>query len=112
MQKAVFYVGKKPYAVWDPDIREKNLRLLKCFDTSYFEVSANAQCRFFKTDAQRAAIILRLLYGFALETLFSLLAATIQAPDCVFGWLDKYRQGDLELVVRAITNSESLHTRF
>lgn len=62
--------------------------------------------------AQQAATALRTSYGLAQETLFSLLGAALQAPNCVFGWLFKYKPTDLELVINGIMGLEKLKTRY
>ncbi len=51
---------------------------------------------------QYAAAALRLGYSHGLETLFALLCAIVQAPDCVIGWFLKYKNNDLEDLVRKI----------
>jgi len=109
----MFFVGREPYAVWDFDIREKNLRFLREFDTKYFEYLADVHSAQINTEAsQQAATALRTSYGLAQETLFSLLGAALQAPNCVFGWLFKYKPTDLELVIKGIMGLEKVKTRF
>ena len=113
MEKTLFYVGERPCAIWDPEIRKKNLQLLKGFDTGYFEYLANIHSAELDSEhAQQAATALRTTYGLALETLFSLFGATLQAPKCVFGWLYQYKEEDLRLVIRGIRGTERLHTAF
>lgn len=112
MEKTYFYVGDRPHAVWDPDIKEKNLRFLRGFDSKYFEYLANIHSAQLNTEAnQQAATALRTSYGLALETFFSLLGAALQAPECVFGWLFKYKEKELKLVIKGIMGLEQLHTR-
>lgn len=112
MGRALFFVGDRPKAVWDPDIREKNLQFLRNFDAHQFEYLANVHSAQIETEhAKQAATALRTSYGLALETFFSLLGAAIQAPDCVFGWLNRYREPDLDLVVRGIMGSKKLCIR-
>ena len=43
-----------------------------------------------------AAAALRLAYSQGLETLLALLCAAMQAPDCVVGWMQSYRDSDLQ----------------
>ncbi len=108
----MFLVGEKPYAVWDPNIYGKNITFLKNFDTKYFEYLANIHSSQIGSDiAQQAATALRTSYGLGLETLFSLLGAALQAPDCVFGWLYRYKESDLALVINSINGKEKLQTR-
>jgi hypothetical protein len=113
LKKAMFFVGNRPHAVWDPDIREKNLQILRRFDTHQFEYLADVHSAQIDTEhAQQAATALRISYGLALETFISLLGAALQAPDCVFGWLYRYKQEDLSLAVQGIKGSKRLRTRF
>ncbi len=106
MQKILFYVGKRPYAVWGRDIAEKNILFLKNYDTRQFEYLVNVHKSQVDTEnAQQAAIALRTAYGLAQEALFSLIGAALQAPKCVFGWLSRYRERDIELVIQGIEGS-------
>lgn len=113
MRSVKFFVGREPYAVWDLDIQEKNIRFLKGFDVGYFEYLAKVHSdQIVDGNAQHAAIAIRTSYGLALETFFSLVGATLQAPECVFGWLYKYKKGDLSLLINTIRGTEQLRTRF
>lgn len=113
MQKAMFFVGDRPYAIWDPDIQRKNLELLKSFDSDYFEYLADAHYARINAEAnQHAATALQTSYGLAIETFFSLLGVTLQAPDCVFGWLYHYRERDLSLIIQGIKGIKEIQTRF
>lgn len=108
----MFLVGEKPYALWDPNIYEKNIAFLKNFDTKYFMYLADIHSSQIGSDiAQQAATALRTSYGLGLETFFSLLGAALQAPDCVFGWLYKYKESDLALVINSIMGKKRLQTR-
>lgn len=112
MKKAMFFVGDRPYAVWDPNIHEKNVTFLKNFDTSYFEYLADIHSSQIDLDtAQQAATALRTSYGLGIETFFSLLGAAMQAPECVFGWLDKYVERDITHIINSIMGKEKLRTR-
>src|SRR4030042_3720148 len=113
MKRVIFFVGDRPHAAWDPDIQGKNLELLRSFDIRYFEYLADVHwAQMGAEDRQRAATALRITYGLALETFFSLLGAALQAPDCVFGWLYNYKDEDLRLIVQGIKGSKMLQTRF
>ena len=112
MRKTVFFVGERPCAVWGTDIHKRNMTFLTNFDTKYFEYLADIHFSQIGSDvAQQAATALRTSYGLGLETFFSLLGAAIQAPDCVFGWLFKYKDSDLALVINCIMGKERLQTR-
>ncbi|TRZ84618.1 hypothetical protein D4R89_13300 [bacterium] len=109
MEKVLFYVGEKPYAVWGRDIAEKNGQFLKNYDTRQFEYLAKVHMAQVDTEnAQQAATALRTAYGLAQEALFSIIGAALQAPKCVFGWLYRYREPDIELVIRGIEGSAKI----
>lgn len=48
---------------------------------------------------------IRALYGQALETFFAMLFATLQAPYCVVGWLQKYNRRDLLELINIVTEN-------
>lgn len=101
--RAVMCVGNQHHAVWDEGGRERNDEFLKSIDHTYFEYLAATHARGLKSkQRQQAAVALRVTYGHALETFFALAAAAVQAPHCVYGWLDRYRAEDLRLVLNAL----------
>jgi hypothetical protein len=63
-------------------------------------------------EKQYAATALRIAYSQALETFFALLCATIQAPDCVIGWMLKYRVYELEDLVKKIRERRKIYSKF
>ncbi len=116
---APFVVDEKPYCLWDIDIPARNRELLQKIDPEYFRHVADNNFDLLeklqdKNDPSRqhAATSLRIGYSHALEVLFSLLAATIQAPECVVGWLLKYRPGDIPKIVKKISNNQPLLSNF
>lgn len=54
---------------------------------------------------------LRTAYSHALEAFIALVGSTIQAPDCIPGWLLKYWQEDLEGVAKKLNNGHGLATK-
>src|SRR4051812_7198190 len=105
IQYSRFVVNETPYCVWDWDITEQNLEFINSIDPRYFEHIAKIHGEMLEgEDQQYAAIALRTAYAHSLETFFALLCATIQAPDCVVGWLLKYRNKELFDLVRKIDN--------
>ncbi|MBL8168751.1 MAG: hypothetical protein JNJ50_11385 [Acidobacteria bacterium] len=106
LQYSKFAVDEKPYCLWDEDLNFQNQIFIQSIDPVYFEHVAQANSSFLAGDSrQYAALALRAAYSQGLETFFSILAATIQAPDCVIGWMLKYQNCDLDKVIRKI------HTR-
>lgn len=103
MQYSIFAVDETPYCVWEEDLQERNLRFVERIDHGYFEYLATTHAVNLEgQDQQRAAIALRTGYHHALETFFTLLCASIQAPGCVVGWVQKCQAGQLRSLVRKI----------
>ena len=113
MQHSKFAVDESPFCVWEQDLRERNLEFINNLDPTYFKYLANIHRGFLDIDEhkQNAALSLRTSYLHGLETFFSILFATIQAPDCLIGWLAKYQLKDLRNLVQKIQNSESVHSK-
>ena len=112
-----FVVNEKTYCFWDADIAEINTRFINQIDPNYFEYVANANFAILNNEdkekvdektKQYAAITMRIAYSQGLEVLFSFLFASIQAPDCVIGWLLKYSNSDLSDVVKKFRNYEKI----
>jgi hypothetical protein len=112
MESARFAVSEKPRCVWGHDIRKENLDFLDSVDPTFFEFNVSSQTEELEGEqAQKAAVSLRLNYGLGLEALFAYLGAAIQAPDCVFGWLNLYGRGDLSEIVKKIKNGKAVLTK-
>lgn len=105
IQQARFAVHERPYCVWGWDLHQRNLDFLVGLQPDYFSHMASRHGPELEGDeGQVSALALRTAYGQALETFFALVCAIIQAPVCVVGWMQFYRQEDLEAMVRAITD--------
>lgn len=112
IQYARFAVNETPYCLWDLDLDARNLDFINSIDPRYFEHIANLQAQFLESDEkQYAATALRIAYSHGLETLFALLCATVQAPDCIVGWLVKYKNSDLYEVVKKISGRRPIYLR-
>jgi hypothetical protein len=106
-----FAVHETPYCLWDWNIRKLNLDFLETINPGYFEHVANIHGQALESDEkQYAATALRVAYSHGLESLFTLLCAMVQAPDCVAGWLLKYRNKELFDVVRKIDQGSPVYT--
>lgn len=114
MQYTLFMVDEEPYCVWEWDLKERNMDFLKAIDHEYFEY--RARCHFEdleSDDRHRAAVALRTAYYHGLETLFTLLCASVQAPDCVYGWVLKYSLRQLRnLVGKIISGSSEVFNKY
>ena len=111
LQAARFLVGDKPHCVWDWDLKKRNLDFISAFDPEYFQFMAETIAQRWQGEGDhRAAMSIRMLYGHALETFFALVGATVQAPHCIPGWLQKYHQKDLENIAQRMNQGHGLAT--
>jgi hypothetical protein len=107
-----FAVDEEPYCLWDWELRKLNRQFLDSLDPQYFEHVANMNGQLLEGEEnQYAATALRIAYSHGLESLFALLSATVQAPDCITGWFLRYRNRDLFNVMRKISNRERVHSK-
>lgn len=112
MQFSRFATDVKPWCVWDWDLKEQTTTFLKTFDATYFEYLANLHTeRLEGGDARHAATAIRTTNCHAMETLFALLGAIVQAPDCVPGWIQKYRPEHLDQMVEKIGNGHEVYSK-
>ncbi len=108
-------VGKRPFCIWDTELPRHTVEFLESIDASYFEYVANTHLGHIgdgddaKTkESQHAALILRATFSQALETLFALIAAAIQAPYCPQAWMSLYKTYELHDLIDAIKNYRPL----
>ena len=101
---SVFAVGDEPHCVWARDLAERNMQFLDGIDGDYFRYIADTHQEHLANDhAQRAAIALRTNYYLSLETLFGLIGAALQAPDCAVGWVHRVRSEQLRAIVQSLS---------
>ncbi len=118
MQKTVqvdrirFAIVDRPMCVMGISLEQENLRFLRGLDPEFFlyQAAAHQHPDTSGSAATRAALALRINYGMAVEALFAILGAVIQAPDCVFGWLGAYKNDELRELVRRISDAAPLRT--
>ena len=110
MQNSVFVVNKEPYCIWEVDVSERNKGFLNGIDPGYFSYLAEINLN--SDDEERAAVALRTAFYHALETLFSLIGAYVQAPDCAYAWIAKCSNNQLRNFVDNVNkNGGSLFTK-
>lgn len=98
--------------MWGDELRGFHKSFLRGFDPSHFDfVAQTLAAKLGGPEKSKATLAIRTTYGHALETFIAFLAATVQAPDCIFAWLLKYRNDELRSVVRKITERQSVRTR-
>jgi hypothetical protein len=98
--------------VWEYDLPARNARFLEGLDVKYFEYLGSAHVAQFDGEQEaRAAVGLRSAYHHSLETLFSLLGALTQAPECVPAWLPKCSNDALREVVSMLQRGDDILTQ-
>jgi hypothetical protein len=114
LQYSFFLVDERPFCLWDIDLKKRNLQFLESLDPSYFEYVANLHIQNISEDdarnkeSQHAALAMRTSYSQALETLFALISAFIQAPRCIAAWINLYQNHELRNVIDKIHNRKPL----
>lgn len=112
MQYARFACDRKPWCVWDWDLKDLTNTFLDTFDPGYFDYHVKIHCEQLDgSDAKRAATAIRTTFFHAMETLFALVGALAQAPDCVPGWIQKYRSDELDQVIEKIANGQEIYSK-
>lgn len=110
MQNCIFLVNDEPYCLWDVDLKARNFQFLKGLDADYFDYSLKTHAD--TDDEQHAVVALRISLHHATETLFSLIGALVQAPDCVYAWIAKCKTDELRILIRRIASENPrIHTR-
>lgn len=103
-----FIVNDRPYCVWDWELQKTNIEFIRGIDYRYFAyVAAANEEHLGGDDKHRAAIALRTAYHHGIETLLTLLGATLQAHACVFGWILRCHTEDLQEVVQQISKGNA-----
>lgn len=108
----VYAVGERPLCCWDYDHAGRTLEFLDGLDTGYFGAVAALYVEQLESDGRLpASVALRVSYHQGLETLFSLLAATTQAPAAVPAWIASCKTDELTDVVRRLRDGRRLLTQ-
>ena len=108
-----FVVDETPYCCWEWNLHDRNLEFLRGIDPGFYTYIVDAHAAHLD-DADRrlkAAMAIRLTYAQTLETFFALVGAFVQAPDCVYGWLLRYKNHQLRSLVGKILRSEQVRSR-
>jgi len=103
IQYIQFKVYDRPYCLWGVDLPQRNLEAINNIDSEYFEFLGNLYYEQLKSEhKQKAALAIRATYAHSLETLFSLISATLQAPHCFYAWMLKYKPSDVPEIIKEI----------
>jgi hypothetical protein len=99
-QFVIFPVDTVGMCCWASDLDQRNRDFLTSIDYRFFEYTARLHSQQLAGESrQQAAIALRVGYHHGLETLFTLLGAALQAPDCVVGYVPQLRASQLKNLV-------------
>ena len=112
MQYSKFLVYDKSYCIWDWDLVQQNLDFIESMRPEYFvNVALHNDKQLEEKEKNFAALSIRLAYFHGMETFFSLICATLQAPECVVGWLQKYSVNSLRKMVEDINSGQNIKTK-
>lgn len=100
MKSVIFAVGDEPYCLWEEDVAKRTHDFLDGLDPEFFSYVLNAYMA--TDDEKRASVAIRLAWHHATETLFSLLGAFVQAPECPYAWISLCRTEELRKVVQRV----------
>lgn len=100
MENLIFAINDEPYCLWGYDLDERNSEFLNGIDTKYFDYLLNLYLD--SDEEKRAAIAIRITLHHAIETFFSFLGAYIQAPKCVYAWMEKCSNKQLRKFVESV----------
>ena len=115
IEYCIFLVDERPFCVWDTKIQQNAQDFLNSLEPEYYEHVADRLIRGatskYKKIAKFSSLILRSTYSQALETLFALIASSVQAPNCPHAWFTTYRNVDLVNVIQKINNGENFSSQ-
>lgn len=104
MQSSIFTVNDSPYCLWEVDVAARNRTFLDGLDPEYFFYLLETYIG--TEDEKRGLIALKIGLHHSIETLFSLLGAYVQAPDCAYAWIAKCSNTELRTFVCRVTQGD------
>lgn len=105
MQSTLFAVNDEPFCLWEVDLPVRTRTFLDGIDAGYFDYILQAHTS--TEDEKRALVAIRLSLHHATETLFSLLGALVQAPDCPYAWIAKCSNIELREFAERVTRQDN-----
>lgn len=105
MQSTIFAVNDEPFCLWEIDLAARNRAFLDGIDPDYFDYVLQAYAN--TEDEKRALVAIRLVLHHATETMFSLLGAFVQAPDCPYAWIAKCSNGELREFAERVNRADA-----
>ncbi len=118
MNRYLFCVDESPFCVYEHDIAEINKSYINGITPEYlyFICRQNEKILNDKSETKEskkfASINLRITYAQSLETLFSLLFATLQAPAFIPGWMLRYKGLHIENLIKKVNKEISIKTKY
>jgi hypothetical protein len=104
MNNIIYAIGDEPYCLWESDINDAAATFLRSIDHDYFHYIAE-RSRVDLEDQEkgmRAATSMRLALFHGGETLFLLIGALLQAPQCPHAWIGQCSTTELRAVIDRI----------
>lgn len=108
MDSSIFAVNDSPYCLWEADVADRNRAFLDGLDREYFLYLLDAYIE--TEDEKRSVVALKIGLHHSVETLFSLLGAFVQAPDCAYAWIAKCSNAELRTFVDRVTRGDATLT--
>ena len=105
MQSSLFAVNDEPFCLWEVDLAARNREFLDGMDADYFDYVL--QTHIATEDENRGLVAIRLSQHHATETMFSLLGAFIQAPDCPYAWMAKCSNRELREFAERVSREDA-----
>lgn len=106
-QYYLYKINDKPYSCWEDDVRRRNIDFLNSIDweyflfqTEFFEQALNTE------NKHKAALAIRNIYHHAMETFFSILCSTVQAPYCIYSWIFQAKTNDIRNVLNRLNSRD------
>ncbi len=103
-------VDDEPFCVWDQDCRDNNRKFLENFDPYIYSTTCELLQPALDSPETKihAATAIRIQYGLALETHFSLLFAAAQSPSAAYAWVSKYSNSALRKLIDKTESNENI----
>jgi hypothetical protein len=105
MHSSIFTVNDSPYCLWEADVVDRNRAFLDGLDPEYFSYLLDTYME--TEDEKRGLVALKIGLHHSIETLFSLLGAFVQAPDCAYAWIAKCSNAELRTFVDRVTRGDA-----
>lgn len=107
----IFVVNEEPYNLVDFNVKQKNKEFIEGIDAEYFQYILKVHLNADESDKHRGSIALKAALHHAMETFFALLGTYVQAHDCSYAWVAKYKNSELRDFIERIHEKDNLFTK-